>query len=170
MTCEEYSSDDDDDEKKSTKEDEGVAAIATTTPSISLFDAPNENRIINSPRCLMAKVMEVSPSSKPTLTSNSSYTNDVESLAVKREVVSLDVFLTNMQGETKKHVEALMAQLGETQDLLEDKERLEREATDEIASLTQAHEEEHNLRVTLQESVLNLEVSHNLNISKLTME
>ena len=82
----------------------------------------------------------------------------------------MDVFLTNMQGETKKHVEALMAQLGEAQDLLEEKERLEREAADEIASLTQAHEEEHNLRVTLEESVLNLEVSNNLNISKLTKE
>jgi hypothetical protein len=58
VTREEYSSDDDDDEKTSTKEDEEVTAIATTTPSISLFDAPNENSIINSPRYLMAKVRE----------------------------------------------------------------------------------------------------------------
>ena len=70
----------------------------------------------------MAKVTEVSPPSKPTPTSTTSNTIDVESLTVKREVVSLDVFLTNMQGETKKHVEALMAQLGEAQDLLEEKE------------------------------------------------
>jgi hypothetical protein len=75
-----------------------------------------------------------------------------------------------MQGETKVHVEALLTQLGEAQDLLEEKERLEREAADEIASLTHAHEEEHNLRLTLEESVLNLEESNNLNISKLTKE
>jgi hypothetical protein len=55
VTCEEYSSNDDD-EKKSTKEDEDAAVIATTTPSIYLFDARIENRIINSPRCLIAKV------------------------------------------------------------------------------------------------------------------
>jgi hypothetical protein len=63
-----------------------------------------------------------------------------------------------------------MSQLGEAQNLLEEKERLEQEAADEIASLTQAHEEEHNSRVSLEESVLNLEVSHSLNISKLTKE
>jgi hypothetical protein len=49
-----------------------------------------------------------------------------------------------------------MDQLGEAQYLLEEKERLEREATDEIASVTQAHEEEHNLRISLEASVLNL--------------
>jgi ABC-type Mn2+/Zn2+ transport system ATPase subunit len=75
-----------------------------------------------------------------------------------------------MQGETKKHVDALMPQLGEAQVLFEEKESLEREATNEIASLTQANDEEHDLRVTLEESVLNLEVSHNLNIFKLTKE
>jgi hypothetical protein len=38
----------------------GVAAIATTsTPSISLFDAPNENTTNNTHKCLMAKAAKV---------------------------------------------------------------------------------------------------------------
>jgi predicted nucleic acid-binding Zn-ribbon protein len=66
-----------------------------------------------------------------------------------------------MQGDTKTHVEALMAQLGAAQDLIEEKERLEREAANEITSLTQAHEEEKNLRVSLEASVITLEESNN---------
>jgi hypothetical protein len=50
MMHEEYSSDngdddDDDDDKSLTKEDEGVATISISTPSTSLFDAPNKNLI-----------------------------------------------------------------------------------------------------------------------------
>ena len=41
---------------------------------------------------------------------------------MKKEVIALDDFLTNMKGETRMHVEALMAQLGEAQALLEEKE------------------------------------------------
>jgi hypothetical protein len=92
----------------------------------------------------MAKVSsEVSSPPKPTSSSNASTIDNATSLVIKREVVGLDAFLTNMQGDTKIHVEAFMAKLGAAQDLLEEKERLEREAADEIASLTQAHEEEH---------------------------
>ncbi|KAK1670530.1 hypothetical protein QYE76_058689 [Lolium multiflorum] len=169
---EEYSSDDgdDNDDTNSNKEDEGVAAIAITTPSNSLVDSPNENLVTNNSHCLMAKVSEVSSPPKPTSSSNASTIDDVASLAIKREVVGLDAFLTNMQGDTKIHVEAFMAQLGAAQDLIEEKERLEREAADEIASLTQAHEEEHNLRISLEASVLNLEVSNNAIISKLTKD
>ncbi|KAK1696592.1 hypothetical protein QYE76_013289 [Lolium multiflorum] len=43
------------DDKSSNKEDEGVATIAISTPSNSLFDSPNENLITNNSRCLMAK-------------------------------------------------------------------------------------------------------------------
>jgi prolyl-tRNA synthetase len=68
--------------------------------------------------------------------------------------------------EKTKNVEALMAQLGESRELLEEKQMLEREAADDITSITQAHEEEHNLRATLEESVFNIEESNNLNISK----
>jgi t-SNARE complex subunit (syntaxin) len=93
------------------------------------------------------------------------------------EVVALDEFLTNMQGETKSHVEAFMGQLGEAQSLLEEKEEIisefhdhEREAADEIASLAQALEEEQSARAALEESVPRLEKSHNLNMSKLTKD
>jgi hypothetical protein len=75
-----------------------------------------------------------------------------------------------MQGDTKIHVEAFMYQLGASQDLLEEKEGLGREAADDIASLTQAHEEEHNLRISLEACVLNLEVSNNAIISQLTKD
>jgi hypothetical protein len=75
-----------------------------------------------------------------------------------------------MQGDTKTHVEAFMAQLGAAQDLIEEKERLEREAANEIASLTQAHEEEQNLRMSLEASVITLEDSNNAIISQLTKD
>jgi hypothetical protein len=58
VSREEYSSDDEDDEKKFTKEDEGFAVIAITTPTIHVFDTPNENLIAYSPWCLMAKVID----------------------------------------------------------------------------------------------------------------
>jgi hypothetical protein len=47
---------------------------------------------------------------------------------VKLEFIALDEFIANLQGDTKKHLEALMCQLGEAEDLLEEKERFEREA------------------------------------------
>ncbi|KAK1615899.1 hypothetical protein QYE76_021416 [Lolium multiflorum] len=169
---EEYSSDEGEEreDKSSSKEEEGVAAIAISTPSVSLFDSPNENHVNNS-HCLMAKVSsEVEPPSKPTPSSNAIYIDDATSLTIKREIVGLDAFLTNMQGDTKTHFEALMAQLGAAQDLIEEKERLEREAANEIASLTQAHEEEQNLRMSLEASVITLEDSNNSIISQLTKD
>jgi hypothetical protein len=136
---EEYSSDDgcDNDDKSPGKEDEGVVAITISTPSKSLFDSLNESLVPNNYHCLMAKVSsEVSPPPKPTSSSSASTIDDATSLSIKREVVGSDAFLTNMQGDNKIHVEAFMTQLGATQDLLEEKESLEREVVDEIASLT----------------------------------
>ncbi|KAK1607116.1 hypothetical protein QYE76_030789 [Lolium multiflorum] len=54
---EEYSSDEGEEreDNSSSKEEEGVAAIAISTPSVSLFDSPNENRVTNNSHCLMAK-------------------------------------------------------------------------------------------------------------------
>ncbi|KAK1692593.1 hypothetical protein QYE76_009290 [Lolium multiflorum] len=123
---EEYSSDEGEEreDKISNKEEEGVSSISISTPSISLFDSPNENLVANNSRCLMAKT----------------------------------------------HVEALMAQVGAAQDLIEEKERLEREAANEIASLTQAHEDEQNLRMSLEASVITLEDSNNDIISQLTKD
>ncbi|KAK1606922.1 hypothetical protein QYE76_030595 [Lolium multiflorum] len=170
---EEYSSDEGEEreDKISNMEEEGVAAIAISTPSISLFDSPKENLITKNSRCLMAKVSsEVESPSKLTSSSNVISIDDATSLTIKREIVGLDAFLTNMQGDTKTHVEALMAQLGAAQDLIEEKERLEREAANEIASLTQAHEEEQNLRMSLEASVITLEDSKNAIISQLTKD
>jgi hypothetical protein len=75
-----------------------------------------------------------------------------------------------MEGDTKRYVEALMAQLGEAQDLLGKKESLEREAAADVASLTQALGEENNLRISLEASVLKLEVSNHSIISNLTKD
>jgi hypothetical protein len=77
---------------------------------------------------------EVASPSKPTSSSNALTIDDDISLAIKREVVDFDAFLTNMQGDIKIHVEAFMSQLGATQDLLEEKERLEREAANEVGN------------------------------------
>ena len=119
-----------------------VAPKASTTTS--LFDAvPDMNPYING-ACFMAKATKVSPSTKAT---------------------SMDDFLANMQGETKRHVESLLAQLGEAQNLIEVKEGLERDAADEIASLSQALQEEQELRVSVEESMDALLESHNLNIA-----
>ncbi|KAK1669675.1 hypothetical protein QYE76_057834 [Lolium multiflorum] len=54
---EEYSSDEDEErkDKGSNKEEGEVAAIAISTPSISLFDSPNENLVVNNFHCLVAK-------------------------------------------------------------------------------------------------------------------
>ncbi|KAK1663545.1 hypothetical protein QYE76_051704 [Lolium multiflorum] len=102
IICEEYSSDEGEEreEKSSNKEEEGLAAIAISTLSNSLFNSPNENLIAN---------------------------NSLE-------------------------------------------ERLEREASNEIASLTQAHEEEQNLHMSLEASVITLEVSNNAIIYQLTKD
>jgi hypothetical protein len=75
-----------------------------------------------------------------------------------------------MQGETKKYVEALMCQLGEAKYLLIENKRFEREATDDIGNLSLALEDEQNDRVSLEEKLVELKESHNLNISKLTKE
>jgi F0F1-type ATP synthase delta subunit len=75
-----------------------------------------------------------------------------------------------MQRDTKTLVGALLAQLGAAQDLIEEKERLEREAENEITSLNQALEEEQNLRMSLEASVITLEDSNNAIISQLTKD
>lgn len=106
-------------EEESNGEVEGVATIAKATPapSIPLFDSPNENPINNKHKCLMAKATMVTPSYKKT-TPSPTMINDETSLKIKCEVVSLDTFLTNIDGDTKVHVEALLLQLGEANELV----------------------------------------------------
>ena len=166
VTHEEYPSGDKEEDSPSEVVEVAAMAITKTTSPTSLFHAPNDNLHTVKDVCLMAKASEVSPITKPKCTP----TIDLDSLKVKIEVVSLDEFLTNMQGETKRHVESLMAQLGEAQDLIKDKEGHEREAADQIASLAQALEEEQILKAVVEESMANLQESYNLNISTLIKE
>jgi hypothetical protein len=63
-----------------------------------------------------------------------------------------------------------MRQLGEANNLIELKEGFERENADEISALSCALEEEQTLRTSLEESIIALNESHNLNVSKLVKE
>ena len=72
------------------------------------------------------------------------------------------------------HVESLMSQLGEAQDLLGEKEdeiaKLQEhrhDYADEIYTLSQMVEKEQEIRRALEESHLGLEESYNLDVSKL---
>jgi hypothetical protein len=166
---EEYESRGDDDHDNESSEEAGVAIIATTsTPSISLFGATNENLSTAKHKCLMVKATEVSP--KPITKPFTPTSHDANILKVNMEVVALDEFLTNMHGDTKKHFEALMSQLREAQELLEEKEAHEHEVTDEIMALAQTLEKDQGLRAPLEDSLVVLEESHNLNISKHTKD
>ena len=169
-----YTSGDEDEEEDN--EVVGVAAIATTsTPSTSLFDAPNENTVNVEHKCLMAKGSEVNSSSKPI--THISLMDDEESLKVKLELVGLDEFVSNLQGETKERFMALMSELEEAQELLEEQEgtidmlsRNEREAANEIGVLNEALVDEQNLRVSFEKRVSSYDEDHNLAISTLTKE
>jgi hypothetical protein len=163
---EEYMSGEESDEEETTTS--GVAALAiasSTTPS--LFESPNDNVTTKSATCLMAKLSEVS-SSPPSKTMNEIH--ELMSLRVKEENVALDFLMTNLQGECKIRLEILMNQYGMAQDLLEEKGRLERENANEIASLTMAIEEEHELRVSLEEKLENFDESQNETLSKIIKE
>src|SRR3954463_1732699 len=83
------------------------------------------------------------------------------SLVVKEEIIALDYFFTNLQGEHKIRFEALMDQLAQNEALLEEKGRIEREDAMEIASLKNAlEEEEEEARVSLEERLESIEESH----------
>ena len=164
VTREVYSDDEDDDDS----DNEEVAAIAmasSSSPSTSLFDSPNENVTNQDYKCLMAKATEVTPSSK--LITHLPNVDDDDSLEIKRELVDLDTFVTNLQGEAKERFKALMDECKEAQDLIEQQydtiemlQQNERDAANEIGGLTQALEE----RYTPSEE------EHNMIISKLTKE
>jgi hypothetical protein len=63
-----------------------------------------------------------------------------------------------------------LSQLGAAQDLIEEKERLEREAANEIASLKEELEDEQNLRMSLEASVIVLEDTNEAIVSQLTKD
>ena len=163
---EDYLSGDEEEEPEKETPQVSAVAICKTATTTSLFDAPNEDLSSkgNKGICLMVKATEV------TSIPEDSYTptiDNVESLKVKLETISLDEYLSNLQGEAKRHVESLVAQLEEARDLIEVKEQLEREAADEIATLSQALTDEQELRVTIESSMDALHEEHNLNIAHL---
>jgi hypothetical protein len=149
-----------------------MAAIAIVcTPSSSLFNSQNENVIITNHKCLMAKASEVTSSPTPASSHSKSISmDDVSSLKIKKELVSRDEFIANMKGQTTVYVETLMCQLGEARDTIKEKDEFERLAADDIGSLSIELKVDQNLRASLEEKLLGLEESHNLNLSKLTKE
>ena len=52
--------------------------------------------------------------------------DDASSLKIKQELVAFDSFITNLQGDSKKHVGALMAHIGELEHLNEEKGKIEK--------------------------------------------
>src|SRR6187399_1352457 len=144
-----------------------MATIAiATTPHSSLFDSPNENITA---KCLMAKATnKVTPIINSTISSNPSLTNCIdEGEGSKEGENEFDVFIKNLKGKSKKHVVALLEQLGEANDIIEAHEETitkmeghSRDYADEISDLSNALEEEHGLRLTLEES-------HNVDHAKL---
>ena len=104
----------------------------------------------------MAKLTEVSysnPSKTPIAT------NDDASLSIVENDTPLTLFMANLKGETKMHFENLLKRFLEANLLLEKKEEDERVYTDEISSLNEALEEEHELRLSLEKNVESHEVS-----------
>jgi chromosome segregation ATPase len=117
----------------------------------------------------MAKTSEVTTPSKPT-SKTINLVSDVGSLKIKQEIVTLDEFISNMKGEAKKHVQTLVDELAHANDLLDLKERFERENGDEIGALSQALKEEQELREALEEKLSSIEEIHNETLSNLTKE
>jgi hypothetical protein len=144
-------------------------ASSASTPMTSLFKSPNEDLSFNLNKCLMAKTSEVTTSSKPSSKTIVSEC-DLESLKIKREIIGLDEFISNLQGEPKKHVQVILDRLAHANDLLDLKERFERENADEIGALSQALGEEQELREALEEKLSSIEEIHNETLSNLTKE
>jgi hypothetical protein len=163
---EEYDSGSKDDDDSEDEESGEMAAIAiVSTPPTSLFNSQNENAIVNNHKCLMAKATEVTSSPTPSSSHSKSISmDDVSSLKIKKELVSCDEFIANMKGQTKVYFDTLMCQLGDARDTIKEKEEFERLAADDIGSLSIELEEEQNLRASLEEKLLGLEESHNLNL------
>ena len=67
----------------------------------------------------MARASEVSSSIPPITEPNYDMMNDATSLKIKEERVAFDLFMTNLQGDYKKHFGALMDQLAMDNDRIE---------------------------------------------------
>src|SRR6266699_680389 len=175
VTQEEYPSGDE------SSDDEGVvatAAIAIAKPSSSssLFASANESkRIYHNATCLMAHATKVSPPLTPIIPKSLSLVDCVE--LCDEHVDELDMFMSTLHGEVKMRFEILLDQCNEAIQLNEkhderiyELEGHAREYADEIATLTQALEEEHDLRLAIEVSNIKLEESHKLEMVKLVSD
>ena len=115
----------------------------------------------------MAHVTEVSSPSPKT-------THDQSSLEIKKELVSFDTLVANLQGEAKEHVESLVRQLCATEELLQEKSKIEREDSLTIASLNASIvslngslDEESEYRITLEERLESLDAKNDEIINKI---
>ena len=144
-----------------------MASVAIAiTPQAPLFDSPNENITT---KCLMAKATnKVTPNIKTTIINNPSLTDCIdENVGPNEEENEFDPSMSKLKGKSKKHFVALLEQLGEANDMIEAHEEIiskmeghSRDYADEISDLSNALEEEHGLRLALEES-------HNVDHAKL---
>jgi hypothetical protein len=166
-TQEEYPSGDD------AGDDEEVGrvaiSIAQPTSSSSLFASTNKSKRTNhNATCLMAHTSKVSPPLTPIIPKSLSFMDCVEKCGDDDELNEMDIFMSTLHGETKAHFKILLDQCNEALQINDkDLEGHARDYADEIASLTQSLEEEHDLRIALETSKLCLIESHNLDIAKL---
>ena len=151
-------------EYSSGEEDEdGIApatrvAIATTpSASTSLFESPNENEA-RPYTCLMAKATSVTPSTKTIDSAPPSLLDCVENIVKEPQSPDeVDLFLASLKGVDKRHVDALIEQLEETNALVDVKDEIisgmaarEIEYADEIAEFSVALDKEQTRRRYLE--------------------
>ena len=118
----------------------------------------------------MARSSEVSLTSHNTPQSNHDMIDNEKSLKVKKKVLDMHAFISNLSGEHKLHVEYILNQLGEALNTIQQKEIFDRENADEISTLSLALEEEEETRAALESKLESLDESHNEVLAKLTKE
>src|SRR3954464_5360667 len=128
-----------------------MAAIATaSTPPPSLFDAPNEKATRKNASCFMAKSSEVSLSNSSHDVSTNMPMDENNNSSMNPEIIAFDKCLSKLEGDNKKFFGALMTQLAEAHDLLDQKGEIEREDANELAALKTALEEEQQTVASLE--------------------
>jgi myosin heavy subunit len=157
-TQEEYTSGDEDVDDEEDATSNGLVALASlSTNSSSTSESPNEVIHVEEESCLMAKSSEVS-SPNPSMPNISNDLGvDPASLKVKQEMLEFDDFISNLQGNTKKHVSSLMVRMAQLNDTLEKKCQIEREDSLEIHALKNALEECQETIASLEEKLESLE-------------
>jgi len=163
-TQEEYTSGDDYDDEEDETSNGLVALASLSNNSSSPIESPNEDIHMKEENCFMAKSSEVSSPnpSMPNIANDLGV--DPASLKVKQEMLEFDDFISNLQGNTKKHVSSLMVRMAQLNDTLEKKCQIEREDSLEIHALKNALEECQETIASLKNLKRNLTSSLKLEI------